>query len=397
MRNVCTHYSLKPLSPQFFSALRFCDPSEPLFLRLRVVELNNIPGDSIPLIPSVISPRTTSIDITFFERSLHLPTAASAIATLPALCPNLERICLPRLPSDPVITTAVSELAISTNQNTLRHFDVGSPLTELAREVIYKHPELRALRTVVDTSTALPTMVLPNLLNMEIEYHGSHNWIQGFHKASLGKLVSVIIFAESESIGDFLGAFKAVALTTSIPTMLSNFEFLTKCSWRPSYHSLLPFTQMRRLIIQSPCKLGDCSSTIGDDTITALARAMPNLETLNFDDDPCDASVGVTVKGLATLAYYCPSLLHLVIHFQVASLDPRDIPSFPSADESTIPRRRPPLPILEAGYICVPRRSAVFVAVTLLLIFPSIQKIHFFENATGWDRVMEIIDHARMK
>jgi hypothetical protein len=134
-------------------------------------------------------------------------------------------------------------------------------LTEQACEAIYKHPDLCGSQTVIDNAVALPTMALPNLTDIQIEWCNGRGWLQGFRGALLGKLTSVRISAEYDSIGDFLEAFEAVALTTTIPAMLSTFRFLTGRSWRSTYRSLLPFTQLKNLVIESSCELG-CSWTI---------------------------------------------------------------------------------------------------------------------------------------
>ena len=315
------------------------------------------------------------------------------ITAFPKLCPNLHDIGLIGLPRDSMITVAVSELVLTTNQNTLQYFHVDSPLTMEACQVIYKLPNLCTLRAIIDSSTALPTMVLPGLAAIYIEYHNGHEWLQGFRGASLGKLTSVAFSCKSDSIDSFLGAFESVALTTSIPTTLSTFQFYTKCQWRPSYRSLLPFTQLRELVIESDCGLG-CSSTIDDDTITDLARTMPQLETLELGDRPCETpSAGVTVKGLTALTYYCPRLFELVIHFQVDGLDPPDIPCLTSTGEPTIPQEGCILELFHVGETCVPEESAMMVALTLLNLFPRLRYIDYSDGS--WEKVDHAIQNSK--
>ena len=67
------------------------------------------------------------------------------ISKLSTLCPNLEDITLHGPPRDTVITDAVSELLLACNRDTLRTFQVDSPLTEEAREVVYRLPKLSNL------------------------------------------------------------------------------------------------------------------------------------------------------------------------------------------------------------------------------------------------------------
>ena len=387
LRNILSFTVPEPLQ-QVLSDPQFCPPTEPLLPRLEVLSLPYLPSSSVPLIPTLLSPRTTSINFIF---SLTDPpdcsTAASVIAMLPTLCPNLHKIQLDGLPRDPMITLAVSELA---KQNTLQYFNADSPLTVEACQTIYNNPELRVLvQTIVDRPTALPTMVLPNLTNLYIECYSSHDWLQVFHEASLEKLDWLTISSKSSSIGNFLGAFEAVALTTSIPATLSNFRFRTKCPWRPSYRSLLPFTQLKCIIIEASCEFS-CSSTIDDDTITDLALAMPKLEHLQLGNRPCKTPAGVTVKGLAALAFHCPRLSNLLIHFQVATLDPLEIPSLPSADQPTISHEGSASFTLDPGFICVPRESVFVVSETLLKLFPHLSHIHYtYSEDTRWEDVFE--------
>lgn len=153
-------------------------------------------------------------------------------------------------------------------------------------------------------------MVFPNPIDIDIECHHDCNRLQGFCGASLGKLSSVTIISQSGPLDDFLGAFETVSLTTSIlPTTLSTLTFEPPCPCKPSYCSLLPFTQPREISIEGSCGLR-CSSTINDDTTANLARAMPKLKTLRSGNHPCETPGGVTVNGLAA-AFTVPTSLTL--------------------------------------------------------------------------------------
>jgi hypothetical protein len=187
------------LSPEVFAVLQSRAINEPLFPNLKFLDVWSTVGEFIPFIPSFLSPRTTSIRITFVKFDTHQAVFASIITTIPTLCPNLQTICLEPLPRDPIITAAVSKLLLTTNRDALRHFRVDSPLTEEAREVIYKLPDLYELTVVVEGSTSLPTMVLPNLTKMVLEYDHNFNWMQGFRGAALGRLDFVIVRPKSES------------------------------------------------------------------------------------------------------------------------------------------------------------------------------------------------------
>lgn len=395
MRIVQGYDILDPLSLQVLSVLQSNAFKEPLLPNLQTLRMwiTTRTEELMPFVPLLLSTKTTLIDLTLSGYDVYKAEIASMVTSLPTLCPNLNRIRFVGLPRDSMITDAVSELVLRIGRNDLQYFDADSPLTAEAREVIYKHPNLSTLQAVFDGPTTLPTIALPNLTSIDIESCYGHDWLQGFCGASLGKLTSVSIFSDSDPTDEFLEAFKAVALTTSIPATLSKFSYSTEHPWRPSYRSLLPFTQLTGLVIESTCEF-ECSSTIDDDIITDLARAMPRLELLHLGGSPCETPAGVTVKGLAALAYHCSHLFNLGIHFQVASLDPAVIPSLTSKpNESTIPREYCPLHFLQAGRIRVPEESVSKVASALVQIFPHLKEIE--SSDMRWREVSSIIHRCR--
>ena len=138
------------------------------------------------------------------------------IKTIPALCPDLQVIGLCPLSRDPIVTTAISGMLLVTNRNTLRELHVASPLTEEASEVVYKLPNLYSLSVVIERETRLPSASLPNLVDLTIRCDDEDNWLQLFRGATFGKLESVTFYPQSEEIGDFLGAFKGAALSSSV-------------------------------------------------------------------------------------------------------------------------------------------------------------------------------------
>ena len=393
MRMLEEYGNLHILSPKVFSVLQRCAVNEPLLPNLKTLQLGHTTGSFIPFVPLFLSPKLTVIDITTETPNLPKAMVASMVATVAKLCPNLQKIILLPLPRDPTITAAVSEMLLATSQNGLRCFQVDSPLTEKAREVIYRLPGLRVLWATTEGPTSLPTMVLPSLTTIDIGYNHDRDWLQGFRGATLGKLASITFRPKSAPIGDFLGAFESVALTTSTPATLSTFRFYTSHPWRPSYRSLLSFTQLKELVIEFSCERG-CSSTIDDDIITDIARAMPRLQVLNLGKRPCQARTGATVKGLTALARYCPHLSRLGIHFQVITLDPPMMTGVASDGEPTILQEQCVLTTLDVGEIPVPEDSRLGVALTLLRIFPHITHILYL-NSRGWRRVADAISLSK--
>jgi len=293
-----------------------------------------------------------------------------------------------------MIAAAVSELLLTTNQNTLRSFRVDSPLTEEAREVISTLPDLCTLMVVIERGAPLPSLLLPNLHKMVVISDHDGDWLRMFHGATLEKLKSITFISESEQIGDFLGEFEGVASAGSTLNALSVFRVHTSRSWNPTYSSLLPFTQLKELAIEFPCS-GSCSSSVDDNIITNLAQAMPKLEHLQLGDRPCrHIPSGVTAKGLVVLAHHCPNLIYLCIHFQVASLSaPPATAGTTSSAESTAPRRDCALTELETGEISVSGQSVLVVALTLVRIFPRIESIYYVGE--NWRKVMDAISISK--
>ena len=379
-------------SLEVFSVIQLCAIDGPLFPNLKAFNFWGIQSSFIPFIPLFLSPATTAIDFMFDGSDISKAMVASSVMTFPILCPNLWAIHFCSLPRDPIITTAVSGMLLVTNRDTLQKLDVDSPLTEEASEVIYKLPNLRSLSVVIGRGTSLPSASLPNLADLMIECDSEGDWPQLFHRAGLGKLESVTFSLRSEQIGDFLGAFKWAAFSSSIQNTLSKLHLNASCPWNPDYSSLLPFTQLVDLIIGSPCGR-ECSSTVDDDVIISLSRAMPKLKVLQLANPPCSQfTTGVTVKGLAALAHHCPDLSRLCIHFQVASLSvPPATPRVARSSESTASWTDCALTDLVVGRIPVPEQSVSIVAVTLARIFPRIERIKYLGPEGGWEKVKDAI------
>ena len=395
MRNLTEHNALGVLSSEVFSFLQVGTINKPLFPNLRSLRLCSTAGQFIPFIPLFLSPRTTAINIGFKQPDLPKAVVASVVATLPVLCPNLEQIILHSLPRDPTITAGISRMLLAINRNTLRHVAVDSLLTEEACKVIHELSNLRELAAVIERDTPLSLAALPNLTCLTIAYcdHGC-DWLRMFQGATLEKLESVNFYSESEQIGDFLGAFERVALAASIQNTLSGFSLYTSCSWNPRYASLLQFTHLKELVVEFSC-IGGCSSSVDDNIIITLARAMPKLEVLQLGDTPCRRiSTGVTTKGFVALAQTCPNLTTLCIHFQVVSLSaPPATAGTTSNTESTAPRRDCALESLAVGKIPVPEESVLMVALTLARIFPRIDCIEHIDK--NWEKVMDAISLSR--
>ena len=395
MRKLREHEDIHVLSSEIFSVLQLRAINEPLFPHLKNIKLWGITGRSIPFIPIFLSQRTAIIRFSFVLSNSPAVMVASMVATFPTLCPNLQKITLHPLPTDPMITTAVSEMLLANNRNILRSVHVDLPLTEEAREVISKLPNLQKLSVTIERETSVPSVVLPNLTRLTVKCDHNGDWLRMFHGATFGKLEVIAFYHTSGRIGDFLEAFERVALAASVQNTLTRFNFYTSHSWNSNYSSLLPFTHLKEILIYFSCDDG-CSSRVDDEIITNLARTMPNLESLELGSPPCqEIPIGVTVKGLVALADHCPDLSELCIHFQVDSLcePPAVVRTSPDVG-SIAPRRVCLLPSLAAGKILLPRRSVPMVALTLARIFPHLESIDFGIDEK-WGEVADAIKLSR--
>ena len=385
--------SKDPVTPDTLQVLQFRAANDPWLPRLKTFVCEGAAEAFIPFVPLFLSRNTTQINIAFAKGAPTL-VVASAINRLSAQCPDLASITLSPLPRDPVIAEAVSEMLLACNQNTLKQFCVDSPLTEEAREVVYRLPRMSCLWTVIQGPTSLPAVALPNLTGLDIEYDGDHNWLQGFHSATLDKLEMASIHSRCEKIGDFLEAFERVALATSAQNKLSDFRFYTSRSWNPNYSCLLSFNQLQKVEIWFSCE-GGCSSKIDDDIIISLAQAMPKLELLLLGKAPCATPTGITAKGLIGLARLCPRLSKLRIHFKASSLVEATTNAAtltPSAGE-LVWRQDCALTDLEVGKIPIPMQSDTVVTLALLQIFPRILNIGY--TSMGWRSIAGFIKNFR--
>ena len=290
---------------------------------------------------------------------------------------------------DPMITAAASKMLFATNQNALRRFHIDSPLTDEAAGAICKSQNLCALWVVTEKGTPILSASLPNLTYLRITCEDGSAGLQLLHRATFGKLGTLNFTIKSRPIDDFLESFKGAALSSSIQNTLSVICLSAGQSWSPNYSSLLPFTRLVDLIIQSPCN-GGCSR-VDDGIVIDLSRAMPKLRALRLGDDPCHQFTGgVTAKGFAALAHNCPNLSSLCVHFQVDSLSypPMDLEMARDAGYSSS-WRGCALTKLVVGCTPVPEESAPMIALTLLRIFPQIEYIDFIDGA--WVEVEDMI------
>jgi len=391
MRELEEYCIPETLSLEVLSVLQSLTINNLLLPKLNTLQLGSIDNWLVPYVSLFLSPGITSIFLGFGS---DCPRAmiASTVSSLWMPCPGLQNIRL-RFPSrDAMITFAVSGMLLAANRNTLQKFDVNSPLTEEACEAVYTLPNLCQLSVHIERETSLPSASLPNLTELTIDCEDEGDWPRLFQGATFGKLESVTFHPRSEEIGDFLGAFERVALSSSMQNTLSRFHVSAPYPWNPNYSSLLPFTQLVNLNIGFSCEDG-CASRVDDDMIIDLSRAMPKLQLLKLGYEPCrESTTGVTAKGLLALALHCPNLYYLNIHFQVAGLiaPPPAGPGISISDtETTGSWTGCALKCFVAGETEVPEESALVMAFTLLRIFPRIDSIN--ATAQGWEEIEDAI------
>lgn len=381
MKKLESNISEEPVPLDVLSTLQLRTLNETLLSNLKILELEEATADLIPFFPLFLSHRTTHIHINFIA-SPPAVMIASMIINLPKLCPYMESIFLQPLLDDATIASATSEMLLTCNLDTLRTFQVDAPLTEEANRAVYQLPNLRGLRSVIMEHTSMPTVLLPSLTELDVEYYRDHaDWIRAFHEAALSKLKGVSFHAKCDRIGNFLEAFQT-AFNSSAST-LSTLSIFTSHSWNPSYYSLLPFKQLKELVIEFSCQDG-CSSSVDDEIITALAQTMPKLEVLQLGEAPCQTLSNVTIQGLITLAHRCPCLSKLRIHFQTHSLVVALASEVMLVPSDGLPQGKCTLEILEVGEISIPQQHALPVSFALLCIFPHLLLIEYINEEWKW-------------
>lgn len=395
MRGLIVNASQVLVTSEVLLALQLRNDDEPLFPGLTSLVCLHAAGDFIQFIPLFLPPGMKEIEIKFAPNAPILTTAL-IITKILTLCPHLASLVLNSLPRNPVITKAASEMLLACNRDTLQRIFVDSPLTGDAHEIIYRLPKLRSLLAIIEGSTLLPQAELPNLGSISIQWDSGYEWLQGFRGATIGSLETATFrpVAGSAQIQGFLEEFQSVVLTTARDT-LSGFSLCTSQSWTPNYSSLLGFKRLTNLTIQFSCRNG-CSSTVDDDIIINLARAMPGLRVLYLGQQPCQSVTGVTFRGLVALASCCLHLQMLRVHLQANSLveaTTRMDPLFSSELTTDFPQMTCALVNLQVGDTPIPEQATVEVALTLLQIFP---KIFYLKYANPqWKRVEETIKLSR--
>lgn len=392
MRKLRVDASQDLVAPDVLLALQFRTGNNPLLPKLETLECETVSEAFVPFVPLFPSPKTIKIAIDF---SASGPTVgvASTIARLPTLCPHIKFLSLARLPRSPVITEAVSEMLLACNRESLETFLVDSPLNEDARGVAYRLPKLHHLWGIMQGPTSLPRVALPDLETIHIEWDSGRGWLEGFRGAIIGELKAISFRPTSglARLDGFLEEFQSVALTLSIQSSLSEFAFHTSQPWTPNYLSLLSFRRMTKLDINFSCH-GGCSSTVDDNIIINLAKAMPKLENLLLGGDPCGSLTGVTLKGLIALAYHCVRLTELRVHLHAQKLAETTTgtePHCPSGNPRTTPRAVCALATLRVGEAPIPRHMVSTVALTLLQVFPRLLDIKYINSR--WMGVAETI------
>ena len=178
-------------SLQVFLVLQSRAFSEPLLPNLKSLTLMSIPENLVSFITLFLSSRTTTVYLGDIGNDVSSAAIASVAKTIPILSPNLRGISLRLKQSDPMITTAVSGMLLTIKGNALQKFDVDSSLTEEAREVICGLPDLCELHTDIGGSSSLPTLVLPNLATIGLDFDRDHGWLQAYAVQSAQKMIYI--------------------------------------------------------------------------------------------------------------------------------------------------------------------------------------------------------------
>lgn len=216
MREIKVETSKDPVTSNILIAVQLRTVNDPWLPRLWNFECWGATGDLIPFIPLFISPETTEVYIEFDEDA-PLVGVASIISRFPTLCPALESIALPDLQRHPIITEAVSEMFLAYNRDNLRVFYVHSPLTDEAREVVFRLPGLAGLWVIIQEPVSLPT-ALPNLDSLE---RRSKSWRLPSPSSRLIPIAWVTSSERSRALRSLSPTFQALGIRTILLSLRS--------------------------------------------------------------------------------------------------------------------------------------------------------------------------------
>ena len=158
----------------------------------------------------------------------------------------------------------------------------GFPIDSGSTRSCFRLPKLSHLWVVIQGRNVTPVTLL-NLAAIDLKYDDCLDWLQGFRREVHEKLEAVYSTSRSERIGDFLEELKNATLTTSVPITPDELMAHTLRSRVPSYPSLLPFVQLKDLLIGFACD-NVCSEV--DNIVMDLAREMRRLEILRLGGAP---------------------------------------------------------------------------------------------------------------
>ena len=348
----------------------------------------NMKWEAAPFISSFLTPTITDLDLSFpYESSRFLQPTLSIISHT---CRQLQSLTIDGGISGPLSSGEMGRL-ISASGSTLRNINVRSFTPAEIFPVIFKLPMLRSLRLEEPQfPDEIPLEILPLLEFIGLAGGRNPNLTRFLRGLSAKKLAKIVVYS-SEAIypPPLLGS-----LTGATATM--NYIHLSPVIGLclGSIALLCTFTNLTSLTIQCVCvKYKPCSFQPTDRDLLWLGRALPHIRTLSLSPG-CRIPSQVTFESLIGLSRTCGCLENLSIKIDFASVvedldQPNDRNVGPGGHNSQRGRSR--LQTLDVGSSPLPDapRCELVVAVALVSIFPSIDRILF--NTDGWGEVWENI------
>ena len=156
-------------------------------------------------------------------------------------------------------------MLLGCKRDSLQCLLVDSPLTGVARGIVYTPPKLRHLWGIMQGPTSLPQVTPPDLETIHVEWDSGRSWLEGFRTATIGGLRTISFQPTSglARLNGFLEESQSATLTLTIQTSLFELTLCTSQPWIPNYSSLLAFRRMKKLDIRFSCH-GGCPSTVDE-------------------------------------------------------------------------------------------------------------------------------------
>ncbi|KIJ65507.1 hypothetical protein HYDPIDRAFT_39442 [Hydnomerulius pinastri MD-312] len=288
-------------------------PSQLAFSKLTSLGLDFTCSQFLPCLSIFLTPKLLSFKLAIQDKKDYADSELSDLRALGTTCPDLQTLYLHF--NHPEWSTFVSELVCTCHR--IKKFYSGRPLSNAAVRHVTRLPNLEELQIATNSIRSIP---LPNASLALASAAGNYAFLRPIQSAPR---VFSLWAAAQPSMGD-TEAFLRWMSTLKAPSSLVEFDWKAT-DFRPYQNRLDPsvfrllfgFSSLRRLTIN-----GICALPLDNDTLKAMARALPHLEDLSVNWSSGWTEPRTTFHGLAWLFKGCRNLRELCIAIDATQVDP---------------------------------------------------------------------------